>query len=77
MKRFALVLTLLITIQVFPQGEANFWYFGKKAGIDFNNGSVTPITGSLSTNEGCSSFSDKNGNLLFYSDGINVWNSNN
>ncbi|WGH75613.1 T9SS type B sorting domain-containing protein [Tenacibaculum tangerinum] len=30
----------------------------------------------LNTDEGCSSISDENGNLLFYSDGINVWTKN-
>ena len=58
------------------QGEANFWYFGQNAGIDFNSGNPVAITGSLNTKEGCSSFSDKNGNLLFYSDGTSVWNKN-
>ena len=29
--------------------------------------------GQLNTHEGCSSISDQNGNLLFYSDGIRVW----
>jgi len=29
------------------------------------------------TGEGCFSYSDRNGNLLFYSDGMRVWNRNN
>ena len=29
-----------------------------------------------STNEGCSSIADASGNLLFYTDGMNVWNRN-
>jgi len=77
MKKLLTLFLFLHLLQSFAQGEANVWYFGKNAGVDFNNGSATPITGSLSTNEGCSSFSDKNGNLLFYSDGIKVWNRNN
>src|SRR5262245_28875854 len=37
----------------------------------------TPLTdGQLGTLEGCASWSDANGNLLFYSDGINVWDRN-
>ncbi len=32
--------------------------------------------GELNTIEGCSSISDYNGNLLFYTDGITIWNRN-
>ena len=30
----------------------------------------------MSSAEGCSSISDRNGNLLFYSDGYFIWNKN-
>ncbi|MGZ4055049.1 MAG: T9SS type B sorting domain-containing protein [Bacteroidia bacterium] len=51
------------------------WYFGDHAALDFNSGSPVPVTGSaLFTNEGCSSIADNSGNLLFYTDGITVWN---
>ncbi|NNE76504.1 MAG: hypothetical protein HKN31_05465, partial [Pricia sp.] len=76
MKRiFALFLLLFSLIQVsFAQREASRWYFGNKAGLDFNSGSPVALTdGELETHEGCSTISDQNGNLLFYSDGINVW----
>ena len=40
-------------------------------------GMPTPVTGSLlSTPEGCFSISDVNGNLLFFSDGMTIWNRN-
>lgn len=58
------------------QGEANHWFFGENAGIDFNNSTETSISGNLSTNEGCASFSNSNGDLLFYTDGITVWDKN-
>lgn len=76
MKKYIIYFILLIPIITFSQGEANNWYFGQNAGINFNGDTVTPINGSLSTLEGCSSFSDKDGNLLFYSDGKTVWNKN-
>ncbi|TNJ43189.1 T9SS type B sorting domain-containing protein [Tamlana fucoidanivorans] len=63
----------------FTQNEASNWYFGFNSGITFNsaNNTVTPLTnGSLSTIEGCASISDDTGNLLFYTDGITVWNKN-
>lgn len=48
------------------------------AGLDFNSGTpVAVINSSLASSEGCSSVSDKNGHLLFYTDGESVWNKNN
>ncbi|PXV68192.1 hypothetical protein CLV62_102224 [Dysgonomonas alginatilytica] len=35
------------------------------------------FSSSISTMEGCFSLSDANGNLLFYSDGMTIWNKNN
>lgn len=58
----------------FAQKEAAIWYFGEYAGLDFNSGSPVALTnGQLSTDEGCTTISDKNGNLLFYTDGTIVY----
>lgn len=58
----------------FAQKEAAIWYFGEYAGLDFNSGSPVALTnGQLSTDEGCTTISDKNGNLLFYTDGSIVY----
>ncbi len=73
MKKIFTLLFFIVSLNLFSQGEANFWFFGQNAGLDFNTDTPTAITGSLYTNEGCASFSDKNGNLLFYTDGIRVW----
>ena len=35
-------LCFLMSIPLFGQGEANIWYFGENAGLDFNGG--TPPT---------------------------------
>ncbi len=59
--------------------RSNIWYFGKNAGIDFNldgNGVPEPIRGELDHFEGTASISDEMGNLLFYSDGITVYDRN-
>lgn len=58
------------------QGETSNWYFGNGAGITFNeDGSVTPLTnGKINTFEGCATISDSFGQLLFYTDGIIVYN---
>ncbi len=54
--------------------EGNIWTFGSGAGLDFSSGVPVPFSGAaISTNEGCSSISDFNGNLLFYTDGLTVW----
>ncbi len=72
-------MTLLCSIFTYSQQEASYWYFGQNAGLHFNatTGEVTAATnGQIDTLEGCTSISDTNGDLLFYSDGITVWNAN-
>ena len=80
MKKIYIVLFLLIPFtSIFAQNEASNWYFGKNAGLRFNTttSTVTAITdGQIDTLEGCTSISDTDGNLLFYSDGSTVWNRN-
>jgi hypothetical protein len=57
------------------QNAAKNWVFGVKARIDFNGSSPAASTvPTIETNEGSASISDSNGNLLFYTDGIKVWN---
>ena len=57
------------------QKEANIWYFGHFLGIDFNSGTAVPLNdGQLTTTEGVASICDANGALLFYTDGIKIWN---
>lgn len=71
-----LLISLIVPTLSFGQGETANWYFGNGAGITFNNdGSVTPVTnGKLDTFEGCATISDSFGDLLFYTDGIIVYN---
>jgi uncharacterized repeat protein (TIGR01451 family) len=65
--------------------EGSNWIFGYNAGMTWNttqtisgmSGLPTPLTGSqMKTREGSFCMSDANGKLLFYSDGITVWNGN-
>ncbi len=66
---------LLMAGAVFGQKEANMWYFGNNAGVDFNSGSPIAFSGSAMTQlEGCASISDTAGNTLFYTNGALVWN---
>ena len=80
MKKIAiLIITLLCCAFSNAQKEASNWYFGDKAGISFNidADTVTAVSdGELSTEEGCTSISDTNGNLLFYTDGRTAYNAN-
>ena len=80
--KYVVILVLLITsFYGFSQSEASHWYFGNGAGLifDTNTGTVSPTNAAdstINTNEGCSSISDSNGNLLLYTDGRNVWDKN-
>ena len=65
------------TFCVYAQNEGNIWYFGTNAGLDFNSGSPVMLSdGMLDTFEGCATISDNNGDLLFYTDGMLVYNKN-
>ncbi|HAH60041.1 MAG TPA: hypothetical protein DCL86_18065, partial [Bacteroidales bacterium] len=67
--------------EISAQGkQANNWYFGHEAGITFQQGSP-PIAltdgKSISLGEmGTACMSDKDGNLLFYTDGKTIYNKN-
>ena len=82
MKKFTLsfiyfnTVILLTGMQLaYAQKEANIWHFGIQAGLDFNSGSPVSIpNGQLFTTEGSASIADANGNLLFYTEGVNVYN---
>ncbi|GAB1856615.1 hypothetical protein MHTCC0001_14500 [Flavobacteriaceae bacterium MHTCC 0001] len=78
MKNPAIFLILwVIACSVSAQKQAANWYFGENAGLKFdldNNRVNVLYNGRLSTREGCASISDNNGDLLFYTDGVNIWN---
>ncbi len=79
MSKFILHL-LILFLYVLPlsgqdiQNASNNWYFGDRAGLDFNTSPPTALTdGQLNTQEGVATISNNNGELLFYTDGITVW----
>jgi len=75
-KFFLLTIILFLSYGSFAQKEANTWYFGNNAGIDFNTVPPQAITDSkMNTWEGCASISDSLGRLLMYTDGMTVWNA--
>ena len=77
-KVFTLIVVLLITVTAFAQKNAgNNWYFGNRCGVSFNTGVPVVLSdGVLNQQEGVSSISNKNGKLLFYSDGMTIWDRN-
>jgi Outer membrane protein and related peptidoglycan-associated (lipo)proteins len=57
------------------QFESAKWVFGNGGGIDFANGEPVAFSGSkIRTSEGCSAMSTGKGELLFYTDGVSIWN---
>lgn len=81
MKIFKLL--LILSLHCYSQKQGNIWYFGNNAGLDFNNGNPTALLngqlsfpGTQNYNEGTSVISDSSGAVLFYSDGMTVWNKN-
>ncbi len=58
--------------------RANIWYFGQNAGIDFNplpeDPAVAISNPVMDTPEGTSTISDRNGQVIFFTDGDKVWN---
>lgn len=79
-----LVVILMITSDVVAQNNCNYirpkqadnWVFGQKGRISFNNlqPDVVPTWSDFGIPFGSSSISDKNGNLLIFSNGETVWN---
>ncbi|MEP7218736.1 MAG: hypothetical protein ABI876_07450, partial [Bacteroidota bacterium] len=69
---------LLLPPALRAQKQNNIWYFGYGAGIDFNGKVPVSIAGGLiNTYEGCASVADhRTGRLLFYTDGVTVWDRN-
>jgi hypothetical protein len=77
---FYLILFSLSFSILSAQKSNNIWYFGNKAGIDFNNPcNPVPLTDGLNIGgfEGTSTIADEvTGQLLFYTDGFRVYNKN-
>ncbi|WP_175623173.1 T9SS type A sorting domain-containing protein [Chryseobacterium schmidteae] len=77
MKKIYITLFSCLSFLGYSQGENDHWYFGFKAAVNFSYvGNPTPLVNSemLTYLEPVGSISDSDGNLLFYSDGKNIWN---
>lgn len=74
------LLILCFSYNLFSQKEANTWYFGHQAGIDFNSGSPVALLDApfapTSFRGSGASISTSTGELLFFTDGFTVFNKN-
>ena len=65
------------TCNTLSKNNAKHWYFGNRAAIKFENNIPEALTNSAMTQaEGVATISDKNGDLLFYTNGITIYNKN-
>ncbi len=58
------------------QGENMNWHYGRNVSLNFGQTPLTLATSQVNVMEGCSSVSDANGNLLFYTTGFKIWDKN-
>ncbi len=83
-KIFTLLLSVLLLTSAVSWGqylgEGSNWYFGDQAGctwctLQANGDPMYLMDGMVDTNEGVATISDSQCNLLFYTDGILVWDA--
>jgi hypothetical protein len=73
---------LFLSNNLYSQGENNIWCISDSNLVDITNTNIISSISSLNPiniiniNENNSTISDRNGNLLFYTDGEFVWNRN-
>ncbi|MFP9114946.1 T9SS type A sorting domain-containing protein [Flavobacterium sp. RHBU_3] len=70
-------LLIFYCLAAFGQSQNNHWQLGKSdVNFSTNPGSASTVSSITGNNYGKASVSDGNGNLLFYTDGITIWNKN-
>lgn len=69
------LLYLLLPTFVRAQKENNVWAFGHNLGLNFNSTSPNIISTQIQSKEGPASICDTNGKLLFYTNGLSVWDN--
>jgi len=78
LKNLCCFFSMLFPLFLYSQGEFNNWYFGDHAGITFNYGdppvALTDCSTALWVTGTTITVSDSLGHLLFYSDGVKVYN---
>lgn len=78
MNRICLLFLLFIAVNAKAQNEDNVWVMGDFAGLDFNGAIPAPIQTAMNAqNKPSASVCDASGNLLFYTNGYQIFNRNN
>ncbi len=69
---------MLLPILGCSQGEWNKWYFGQGIAVDFSSGNPLLLPNSAMYTPGMTAcISDSLGNMLFYSNGLKIWDRTN
>lgn len=74
MKILFYCIAAIICCNTFSQSYDNNWVFGDSAALQFTSGEPVSYISGMTAAESCASISDSSGNLLFYTNGENVWN---
>lgn len=75
MKRLSFCILTLFALSAQSQSVKDHWFFSDSEGFIFENGTVsTTDEFKLSSLEGSVSISDESGELLFYSNGLSIYN---
>jgi hypothetical protein len=74
-----ILILLIISAIAHTQNQNNFWVYGYQAGINFNTNPPSYQGGfAIQASEGAASVADPvSGELLFYTDGVTVWDASN
>jgi len=77
MKKLLLLYLFITSFILQAQLETTHWFFSDQVGLLFESGSpVFEANGQITSEEGCATISDASGQLMFYTDGISIWNRN-
>lgn len=72
------ILIVFVSCYALAQPEHQNWHFGSNVGVSFATGNPVLFSGSqIVTQESCYTQSDASGNVMFYTNGIDVWTSAN
>lgn len=76
---YSVIASLVIALPLHLSAQQDLrysnWHFGCNAGISFQEGSIKIIPSNIQSREGTASISDRNGKLLFYTDGRTIFNA--
>ncbi|WP_083261347.1 T9SS type B sorting domain-containing protein [Crocinitomix algicola] len=75
---FLTVIIIFSCLCLTAQEEHMNWHFGNGAGLNFSSGDPDTFVGSeIETTESCYTVNDNEGNVLFYTNGLKVWDATN